>query len=74
MSEWQPIESAPTGIFVDVFARGQRCTDARFNVQKQRWEHWWIDDFGSLGWVKVDGKPTHWMPAPKDPDDAEKHL
>lgn len=67
---WQPIETAPKGDddYIDLWTSlGERVTDARWNPDRQRWEHWDIGGFDSMGWERVDGEPTHWMPLPEPP-------
>ncbi len=69
-SEWQDIASAPksAATYVDLWTvHGERVTDARWNPDRQRWEHWSIGGFDSMEWARVDGDPTHWMYPPEPP-------
>jgi len=61
-----PIETAPRdGTSVDVWTKnGERWTDVRFRNDK--WVQWWLDDFGSMGWIRVPN-PTHWLAIPSPP-------
>lgn len=67
---WLPIESAPkdNSVFVDLWTSlGERVTDASWNPDRQRWEHWSIGGFDSMEWVRIDGQATHWRPLPAPP-------
>lgn len=72
MSEWLDIESAPKdGSYIDVWTSyDERVTDVVWRKNRLRWEHWSIGGFDTMEWVKVDGKPTHWMPTPKSPEQS----
>lgn len=71
---WQPIETAPMdGTVIDLW-------DGHYKhrVVNARWaHHYWIDGATTLdkSWGRDDrdgpfcGKPTHWMPLPKSPEE-----
>ena len=63
MSEWQPIETAPTdGTQVIVYAAS--CHGLRGFVSVC---HWYID----VGWCVDELRPvTHWMPLPEPPKES----
>ena len=67
MSEWQPIETAPKdGMNFDACdIYGERTTNVSW--RNGDWRHWWIDNFGSMGYVRVEHRLTHWMPIPEPP-------
>lgn len=64
MSEWQPIETAPTeGRGLIYFGKSGHVEDASFHA----------DEDGGWMYVLFDGEqlddsPTHWMPLPLPPD------
>ena len=71
---WQPIETAPkNGTFIDLWDDKYmyRITDARWAY------HYWENGkpIGEKSWGPSDrdgpfcGKPTHWMPLPKKPEE-----
>lgn len=67
--QWQTMETAPKdGTQIDLWARGERLANARWNAKAKCWEWYWIDDFDGMGWVRVDIPPTHWMPLPACPN------
>jgi len=61
MSEWQPIETAPTdGTPVDLWHRdGFRITEVWWDSEDECWTH-----YGS------DSNFSHWMPLPEPPEAA----
>ncbi len=54
--EWQPIETAPKGVFVLVVE-----DDTVFLAGKDDDEKWYCSH------TDFDGNPTHWMPLPTPP-------
>jgi len=69
--EWQPIETAPKGI--DVILWAVCSTDSRMLINckltPNGWEHWRenINDWEVGDWISLDERgwsPTHWMPQP----------
>src|SRR5574343_444311 len=68
MSEWQDIATAPKdGTPVDLWVHGGRLADAEWSDRKQAWVVWGQDEFESGADVKINGRPTHWMPLPSPP-------
>jgi hypothetical protein len=67
---WLPIETAPKdGTYIDVWTRnGERVTDAKWEVKKNRWVHWGFSNFDNMCFVRLDSFPTHWMPLPAVPE------
>ena len=65
--EWHPIETAPKdGTYVDVWTHlGER--EAKATWVRGSWRVWGTDEYGSPGWEKVTGLPTHWTPIPPLP-------
>lgn len=69
MSEWQPIETAPTDTELLLFAKVHMALDnytADFlsvGMLETWYTHEWVDHDGEpLSFI-----PTHWMPLPKPP-------
>jgi hypothetical protein len=63
---WMPIETAPKdGTLVDLWTFNGRIAYCKF--VKNEWVHWWMDEFGSFGWVNISEFATHWMPIPQAP-------
>lgn len=69
MSEWQKIETAPKdGSVFDVINKyGDRTTDVHYDEKRGGFIHWWINDYGDVGWTIIKIPPTHWMPLPTPP-------
>ncbi|MEV5407141.1 hypothetical protein AB0L20_32015 [Streptomyces albidoflavus] len=69
-SLWMPIDTAPKdGTDVDLLlATGERVTDCWWDLRRQKWVHWWMNDYGSMGETLVDGTATHFMFAPTPPE------
>lgn len=64
---WQPIATAPKdGSDVDLWVGGERIPEARW--ERGRWSVWGLSQYDCMGWVVVQGKPTHWMPLPGPPE------
>lgn len=73
---WQPIETAPkdgTKLLLHVLGNhgGNSIHVARWDAAYigSGWGHRWIH---TDHWDGVSGKPTHWMPLPEPPTNAEK--
>lgn len=69
MSQWQPIETAPTdGTAIDLWADGRRVTDCF-------WQRGWRQRYAeapeaveySVALSERPATPTHWMPRPEAP-------
>lgn len=75
--QWQPIETAPkdgTNIMVTCPRLGVCCpahwdNDQYAKKPRPYWTHWGERIWG-ITWVRND-QPTHWMPLPAAPIDAE---
>lgn len=74
MSEWQPIDSAPTDWSRDVDlwvmwnGLGQRITDCRASLANGKPD--WHMRCDEKGWRRVSGTATHWMERPAPPSMA----
>lgn len=75
LEKWLPIETAPKdGTEIDLYLSSQdRVTNCKWNDFRNRWEHWWISDFGRMDMVAVDGIPTHWCYVPAAPRMGGEH-
>jgi hypothetical protein len=72
MKDWQRIETAPKdGSEFDLWTINpdDRVTNARWNEDRKRFEHWGPDGWERMSWVRIDGEATHWMPCPTPPKD-----
>jgi hypothetical protein len=71
MSEWQPIETAPTdGTWVLVWGPSQRWSSvmmAWFALNHRSGKAYWKDSTEWDDYELVDDQPTHWMPLPEPP-------
>jgi hypothetical protein len=68
--DWQRIGTAPTdGSEFDLWTINpdDRVTNARWNEDRKRFEHWGPDGWERMSWVRIDGEATHWMPCPTPP-------
>ncbi len=64
-NQWQPIDTVPEGITVDVWVEGLgRFSDAR--LTQDRWYYWSLDKWQ---FVPMMFEPCHWRPIPEDPND-----
>jgi len=70
-SEWQDIATHNgSDVPVDLWTSyGERIAGAKWT--NGVWREWGLDGFDSMGWVKVDGTVTHWMPLPAAPTPAD---
>lgn len=58
---WRPIETAPQGVAVLVFAPKVRAEPYIGSAQTYRTAQWWARGVGCV-------RPTHWMPIPPLPE------
>jgi hypothetical protein len=65
---WQPIETAPKDKIIDLWTEPYgRVADAQWAAQKGCWVDWGMADFDGVGYRRVEGRVTHWMPLPAGP-------
>ena len=64
---WGDISTAPKdGTLVDLWTSyGERVAGAKWT--NGVWREWALDGFDSMGWVRLEGTATHWMPLPPPP-------
>ena len=70
--QWRPIETAPKdGTVIDLWDGKymHRVTNVRWG--HQRWQDGKPVGEKEWGLITHDGKPTHWMPLPKRPEDTK---
>ena len=71
-NQLKPIETAPKGRYILLFGKSGymdtplRCAVGRWCRHKQRWNDHAGDAFTDDG-----GEPTHWIPLPTVPDNAQ---
>ena len=58
---WQPIETAPKDVLVDLLWEGKRFVDCNWDHICQEWRH--MTHFNQLIFIK---KPEYWMPTPPE--------
>ena len=69
---WEDISTAPKdGTLVDLWASyGERVAGAKWT--NGVWREWALDGFDSMGWVRLEGTATHWMPLPPPPSTGSR--
>lgn len=69
MSDWQPIETAPSGVFVLCAHAGKKWL--RFGNYYDDVGRWYYSGTNERSqWSQVEGDvPTHWMHLPEPPKD-----
>lgn len=70
MSEWQPIETAPTDGTVFLGLHGYKVREA-YRVQRDDCEMWCFGGYSGDVEIAPWTKPTHWMPLPLPPEKTE---
>ena len=71
---WKRIETAPTDWSEDVdlwvVSRhgAQRIADCRASLSNGKPQ--WHTRSDEMGWVRINGTPTHWMPLPAPPEQS----
>jgi len=67
---WQPIETAPTDVEIQVYTVCGWEPRARLienHSGEKFWQVWAMDDFDGMDWIRLDERVTHWMPIPQPP-------
>ncbi len=71
MSEWQPIETAPSDRYILLLDRSRPAWDGNMEVGKWFGDAsngcWWSSG-GPNGGLELEFDFTHWMPLPPPPD------
>jgi hypothetical protein len=65
MNEWQPIETAPTEILIDLWAKRWIAKTDEFAFK--RFADCYLDFHGKICGLDPDYRATHWMPLPEPP-------
>jgi hypothetical protein len=67
MTDWQPIETAPSMRPVLVWAERYGMTTA-YRSNSQYWDYKWFVSCSGLAIVPLTWNPTHWAPLPNPPE------
>jgi hypothetical protein len=68
VSEWQPIETAPSNIEVLLFCPDRGCASNRARIELGFASHGWVSKFTNN--MSYHAWATHWMPLPPFPGET----
>jgi hypothetical protein len=70
MSEWQPIETAPSNVEVLLFCPDRGCESNRARIERGCASHGWTNEVANN--MSYHSWATHWMPLPDFPDAPDR--